>query len=290
MKEFLKVHVEWMDRQFRSIESLIYSIGYYKTVSEIDFEFNGKYIKIKTINKNCNNVEIQINGKHLIKAQLTNSQAIVEVPKMYLNATDKLNVIVVYEKNENEYILNKSFKPSSNYEHIARSTYKYFKTSDTKLNTTVLSKEVKEIKESNYTTESWNNFKNVYSKAKTILENEKSMQSEIDEILEELKLAKLKLVVKDKTITEIKPGIIVTPSDEIIPTSSDDIIIKPSDDIKDKDYNEDSYHKNPDNNEIVKVPNKKQNSINIIWFILPVFIIIGLIIIVLKKKSKKTSE
>ena len=104
LNEFLDIHVDWLDRQFKSIETLIKSIGYYEATSDIDFEYNGNYIKVKSTNKNCNNVEVQVNGKHLIKANLVNGEALVEIPAKYLYTTDKYNVIVVYEKNGEEYI------------------------------------------------------------------------------------------------------------------------------------------------------------------------------------------
>ena len=275
MKNFLDIRIKWLDEQFKTIESLIKSFGYYKTTTDLTYKYNGEYLWVKSTNVNCDNIEIQINGKHLIKSKITNGEEYINIPKKYLNSDKDYNVIVIYEKDSEEYIINKFLKPSNNYEPIASSIYFYFKNDEQFINKKELKKALEiDYNEKKYTKESWIIFETKYNNAKEIYESKKSMQSDIDKSLEELKLAKSQLVdisidnkeENSQINPELKPEVIVTPTDDNV--------------VKD-DINENTDNKTNDN-EILKEPNK----INVIWIILPVFIIIGLTIVIVLKKEK----
>lgn len=269
MKNFIELRMEWLDKQFKTVESLINSFGYYKDTSDITYSFNGNYLYIKSSNTLCNNVEVQVNGINLLKVTLKNGEALVSIPKKYLNTNSKLNVIVIYEKNGEQYILNKDLKPSSNYEYIARSKYLYFKTNDKFVDNDILNDELEDIlEESKYTIESWEQFINIYFKAKKVLSDDKSMQKDIDNVIKELKEAKLKLEIKS--------------NDDVVGTPGDDNIISvntPSDD----------YNGTTGGDVIDEKQESKKDYSSFILILCGIGIVVGVIVLILNNK-KKTSN
>lgn len=137
IKEFLEKRVDWMDSQFKSVERLMYSLGYYEEAADINItveKVDGNITaKAEVTNTDCKSVVFQINGAYKVEAAVENGEAVAVIPQDKLIDNKKtMNVIVAYEKNAaGGYIENQDLKPSGNYEYVAKSAYAIIVTTDT---------------------------------------------------------------------------------------------------------------------------------------------------------------
>ncbi len=131
LENFVNTRVEWLDKQFASIDNLVNSLGYYKEAADIDLDTDitadGNVVTAITSNAACKKVAFQVNGTYMVEADVVNGVATANIPAdalIYDGIT--MNVVVAYEMDANGYILNTDLKPSGNYEYIAKSAYTVF--------------------------------------------------------------------------------------------------------------------------------------------------------------------
>lgn len=86
MKEFLETRIKWLDEQFGSMKKLVYSLGYYQPsnnlkITEIVLKEDGGATISATVsgNKKIKKVAFQLNGTTILKADVVDGVATVEV-------------------------------------------------------------------------------------------------------------------------------------------------------------------------------------------------------------------
>ena len=135
MKDFINTRLAWMDEQFSSLDTLIASLGYYKpstdlSVKEVDTKSLDGYVRVTAEVKNSDiaYVTFQVNGTHQYTAEVTDGEAVCEIPDSDLAADkNKLNLVELLVKDsKDEYIIDSMDK--GNYSN-AVSNYTVF-TSD----------------------------------------------------------------------------------------------------------------------------------------------------------------
>lgn len=127
LKTFVNTRVKWLDRQFASLETLIDSLGYYEEAKEIEVQVDGNVAEAVTIDSACDTIVFQVNGTYLEEVDVVDGVATFVIPKDNLILDgETMNVVVAYEKDGDEYILNETLKPSGNYEYIAKSAFDTF--------------------------------------------------------------------------------------------------------------------------------------------------------------------
>ena len=134
IKTFLNTRVNWLDKQFASVNLLINSLGYYKKANDISEPSLTKkgdtlYLKASVSNKSCTGVVFQVNGTTEVEGDVEDGVARASLPLSVLNTDDSLNVVTAFEKGSNGYLLNTALKPSGNFEYITKSNFTSFKTS-----------------------------------------------------------------------------------------------------------------------------------------------------------------
>jgi hypothetical protein len=133
IKTFLKTRVAWLDKQFASPETLINSLGYYKTDSSIDLTvktgLKNTVFTATVTNSYAKTVKFQINGTTILSAPVTDGVATVTVKTADLRQ-DGLNTVVANEvRSTGSYIYNTSASKTGNY-NVVKSDYEVFDVSN----------------------------------------------------------------------------------------------------------------------------------------------------------------
>ncbi len=133
IKTFLKTRVAWLDKQFTSPQTLINSLGYYKTDSTIDLTvipgLTKTVLTAKVTNSFAKTVKFQINGTTIVSAPVTNGVATATIKTADLRQ-DGLNTVVANEVNSTgSYIYNTSASKTGNY-NVVKSDYEVFDVSN----------------------------------------------------------------------------------------------------------------------------------------------------------------
>jgi hypothetical protein len=132
MKDFINTRVNWLDEQFRSIDSLISSLGYYQPsnalqITEIETEKERGYTEVaaQVSDPAIVAVTFLVNGSHRYLAKVTSGMAVCQIPDSSLvSREDVLNVVqVLAVDKEGAYIID-SEEPG-NYT-MAESNYAVF--------------------------------------------------------------------------------------------------------------------------------------------------------------------
>lgn len=132
LRDFVTTRVEWLDRQFASIETLMGSLGYYGEADDIDVFVTVKdgnaSVSAVTSNTDCRSITFQLNGTMKKTVKVSEGVAEITFAKSDLIADGSaLNVVTAYEQDQNgNYINNTQLKPSGNYEYIPKSAYAAF--------------------------------------------------------------------------------------------------------------------------------------------------------------------
>lgn len=99
LKEFITIRVEWMDQQFTNLDTLIESLGAYKSSENMEIlsVVEGKdtvTVEVAVTRNECTGVYLQVNGTDFLSAELENGKAAAELPKDYF--TEGGDMIMVY--------------------------------------------------------------------------------------------------------------------------------------------------------------------------------------------------
>jgi len=151
VKTFTKAKLAWLDKQFASINTLVNSLGYYKTSTDIstasiDTTSKSGYtvIKVNVTNSSVKKVSFQVNGKNMYTANVNNGVASVSVPDSVLVKTaGKLNVVQYRGMdNSGNYIINSNGTETGNYTNAVSNYDTFTKTIKTETPTTTKKDEV----------------------------------------------------------------------------------------------------------------------------------------------------
>lgn len=134
MKKFIRTRLNWMDKQFESLDTFIASLGYYQPDDDL------KVTRITTIQKNgdtvitakvkdfdISKITFQVNGTNQYTAKVKFGTAVCHVPKSTLvKENGVLNVVqILAMDSDGKYIINSEDK--GNYS-LAKSNYAVFHT------------------------------------------------------------------------------------------------------------------------------------------------------------------
>ncbi|HHU73796.1 MAG TPA: hypothetical protein GXZ28_04125 [Clostridiales bacterium] len=132
LKKFLSLRINWLDKQFESLDSFVSSLGYYKAsddlvVKEIDTKSKDGYALITAEVKDPNiaSLVFQVNGIHMFTEEVTSGKALAQIPSTVLYSDSSLlNVVHLMAVDSNgEYIIDS--KEEGNY-YNAKSNYQVF--------------------------------------------------------------------------------------------------------------------------------------------------------------------
>jgi len=123
VEEFLDRRLSWLDKQFKSIDTLNKSLGYYITSDDItagtiDTKSETGYtlITANVDNSKIKKVSFQVNGKYFYTADVSGSKATVKVPDSALQKDGSLNVVQFRGMDsKGEYIVNNNGTITGNY-------------------------------------------------------------------------------------------------------------------------------------------------------------------------------
>lgn len=129
IRTFLQKRVEWLDEQFASVDSLVESLGYYKTSDDIAVSvgISGEKVEIaaSTSNEKAKKVVFQINGTTMKTAEVSDKVAKIQLDKSIFKNSG-LNVVVANEADENgDYLYLSSASDTGNY-NVVKSDYEAF--------------------------------------------------------------------------------------------------------------------------------------------------------------------
>ncbi len=123
IKNFLKIRLAWMDKQFASVETLRKSLGYYKTsgkvgVSAVEKNDKGVVLTANVSNHLAASVDFQINGTTIKNVKLNNQQAVCQIENALLK-TDGLNCIEIKLRDtKGKYIYNSVISGRQSYNMV----------------------------------------------------------------------------------------------------------------------------------------------------------------------------
>ena len=129
IRNFLNQRVKWMDQQFASVTTLVKSLGYYKTSSDILLTGNMSGDKVnltaKVKNDKAAKICFQINGTTQIMADVKNGSASLSLDKSQLKGSG-LNTVVANETDSaGNYLYLESASKTGCY-NVVRSDYMVF--------------------------------------------------------------------------------------------------------------------------------------------------------------------
>lgn len=129
LTKYLDKRVEWLDKQFATFDTLVNSLGYYKT---------SDYLKVDNVNKNDDgtatievivnnasvaNVTFQVNGTYLVTEKVVDGKSSVVVPEWVLEHDSSNIVEVKAVDKDNNYIVNNKYSEIGNYNLIHSNYY-----------------------------------------------------------------------------------------------------------------------------------------------------------------------
>ena len=130
MNEFIDTRMDWLDRQFESVETLIESLDIYEpsddiNVSDVMTLSDTTKITARVTDSDIKYVMFQINGKTMVEGTVTGGRATVTVDSDIIDA-DGYNCVTVYACDEgHEYIIDDEHSDVGNYQQVV-SNYHYF--------------------------------------------------------------------------------------------------------------------------------------------------------------------
>ncbi len=129
IQTFLNKRVEWLDKQFASVSTLVNSLGYYKTSDDIFLsgKVDGDKVTFtaETKNSEAAKIRFQMNGTTCLTADVKDGKASVSVDKSKLKASG-LNTVVANEMDKNDsYLYLTSASKTGNY-NVVKSDYMAF--------------------------------------------------------------------------------------------------------------------------------------------------------------------
>lgn len=131
LDNYLDKRVNWLDNQFKTLDTLVLSLGYYHRsdylqVSAVTRNDDGSaHIEAAVNNASVANIVFQVNGAFLKSAQVVDGKAIIDVPAEVLSA-DSYNMVEVKAANASgEYLINSAHSDTGNY-NLVHSNYEMF--------------------------------------------------------------------------------------------------------------------------------------------------------------------
>lgn len=129
IRTFLNQRVEWLDKQFASVSTLVNSLGYYKTSDDIflsgKVDGDNVVLTAETKNSAAAKIRFQMNGTTCLTADVKDGKASVSVDKSKWKASG-LNTVVANEMDENDsYLYLTSASKTGNY-NVVKSDYMVF--------------------------------------------------------------------------------------------------------------------------------------------------------------------
>ncbi len=130
MKEFVSIRMKWLDKQFESIETLVNSLGVYRTsdkitVDDVSIRTGETKITAKVTDDSIKSVRFQINGTTMLEAEVKGGKATVSVDSEVINGSG-YNCVMVYAVNDiGEYIINEWFSDTGNYNTVVSNYYSF---------------------------------------------------------------------------------------------------------------------------------------------------------------------
>jgi len=132
LKDFITARVQWLDEQMESLDTLLPSLGYYSTstelsITKIDKMAVSNYVEItaRVLNPNITSVTLLVNGSHKYIAKVKKGQAVCKIPAGALVSSSKIqNVIQIFAMDKSGNCIINS-KETGNYS-LAKSNYATF--------------------------------------------------------------------------------------------------------------------------------------------------------------------
>lgn len=131
MWNFINTRMKWLDEQFKTVESLIKSLGVYHSsndlrVTDVTVLTDKTKITAKVNNTSIDSVAFQINGTTMVKAKVNNGTATVTVDTSAIDITGGYNCVTIYAiDSTGDYIYDEEHSIKGNYNQVV-SNYKYF--------------------------------------------------------------------------------------------------------------------------------------------------------------------
>ncbi len=131
MKDFVSTRMNWLDKQFVSVEKLVESLGVYHPsdkieVDDVNYRSEKTEIEIEVSDSDIRYVTVQINGTTMIEAEVKGGEATVTVDSSVIDK-DGYNCITVYAMDgARDYIIDAEHSDTGNYNNVV-SNYHYFK-------------------------------------------------------------------------------------------------------------------------------------------------------------------
>lgn len=131
LRDFINQRITWLDSQFSSLDSLIRSLGYYKSsddlsVTSVTYNDDGTaLITASTVNPSAASISFEVNGSTFINAPVLNGQASVTVDASILSEKDNNMVQIRLKDFSDNYITNTTNSRNAD-DVYALSNYKVF--------------------------------------------------------------------------------------------------------------------------------------------------------------------
>jgi len=120
LKSFITERVSWLDAQFKDIDTLVTSLGCYKTSDKLtvgEIKNASECVITADINDTqIQTVTFQINGTYLVDAKVNNGKATVTIPQDKLVTDNSLNVVEIKAKgSDGKYMIDEDNSKPGNY-------------------------------------------------------------------------------------------------------------------------------------------------------------------------------
>lgn len=135
LKSFIKKRIAFIDREAKSFDAFVDSLGYYDrcsdiTITETKKNSDGSYtITAKTSESDAKKLSFQVNGKNLYTSTISNGKATIEVPKDVILTSSSNIVVVRMLDSKDKYIMEYANTSDRNFnpDHVEPlSNYKVF--------------------------------------------------------------------------------------------------------------------------------------------------------------------
>jgi len=129
LEDYLDKRIPWLDEQFTDFDTMVKSLGYYRTsdylsVESVVNESNGD-VTITAIasNEKVKNIAFQVNGTYLVSAEVADGKATITVSAEQLTKDGSNIVEVKAMDDELQYIVNTKYSKPGNYNLIHSNYY-----------------------------------------------------------------------------------------------------------------------------------------------------------------------
>ena len=132
MLEFINTRLAWLDKQFESIDTLVSSLGYYKTsdkleITSVNTGASTTTVTVTVKDNDIKTVTFQINATTRVDVAVSGGKASYKIDNSLLRKGGALNCVEVKAKNaEGEYIVNTTASKPGNY-NVIHSNFVSFK-------------------------------------------------------------------------------------------------------------------------------------------------------------------